>query len=111
MGNIPRKLPRGFSFVFYPAELGCGPILREVTDMDHRHGKIGLKSIIIHFLEMGSSSVQINPDFLCREEGVEQQTWFLLDGQHTWLLNQGLEIVEYKTTNNKACVKLYSNSQ
>lgn len=57
--------------MFCWAELGHGSILSVVIDMGSQiYGRIGLKPIIIHFLEMGIP-VQDHQEFLCKEEETE----------------------------------------
>ena len=59
---------------------------------------------------MGTLPVQGNQAFLCKEEGIEQQTWFPSDRQHVCLLKQGLDIVEFKNDKYRVCAQWHSNS-
>ena len=45
---------------------------------------------------MGTLPFQGHRASLGKEEGTEQQTWFLLGGQCVCLLSQGLDIIEFK---------------
>lgn len=57
--------------MFSWAELGHGSILSVFIDMGSQiYGRIGLKPISIHFLEMGIP-VQEHQEFLCKEEETE----------------------------------------
>lgn len=88
----------------YWADQGHSPKLRVNTDVGE------LASSPFHFLEMGTLPFQGHRASLCKEEGTEQQTCFLLGGQCVCLLSQGLDIIEFKKDKYRVCAQLYSNS-